>query len=145
MSKDEKGHLGVAAGLNADHSANAANWGAPIPWWWSADPLAKVNTAIYDDRYTFSDWDADAGKGKFSFNVGPDGAIFGKEEPMKADLGGDKELQARVIQIMNMNFIHMKTMKLSSLLFLSQQDGTGIKMVSMKILLLVKKSILEKK
>jgi hypothetical protein len=90
MSKDEGGHLGVAAGLNADNSANAANWGAPIPWWWSAGPLAKSETAIYDDRYTFSDWDADAGKGKLSFNVGPDGAIFGKEEPMKADLGGDR-------------------------------------------------------
>ena len=90
MSKDEGGHLGVAAGLNADNSANAANWGAPIPWWWSAGALAKSETAIYDDRYTFSDWDADAGKGKLSFNVGPDGAIFGKEEPMKADLGGDR-------------------------------------------------------
>ena len=90
MSKDEGGHLGVAAGLNADNSARAANWGAPIPWWWSAGPLDKSETAIYDDRYTFSDWDADAGKGKLTFNVGPDGAIFGKEEPMKADLGGDR-------------------------------------------------------
>ena len=90
ISKDEKGHLGVAAGLNSDNKANAANWGAPIPWWWSADPLSKENTAIYDDRYTFSEWDPSTGKGKFSFDVGPDGSIFGKEEPMKADLGGDR-------------------------------------------------------
>tara|TARA_B100001063_G_C16771012_1_gene561593 strand:+ start:72 stop:1103 length:1032 start_codon:yes stop_codon:yes gene_type:complete len=90
MKKDEAGHLGVAAGLNADNSANAANWGAPKTWWWTADPLAKEKTGIYDDTYTFSNWDPKTGKGKMSFNVGPDKSIFGKEDPMKADLGGDR-------------------------------------------------------
>ena len=57
---------------------------APEPWWWGANPFDKASTGMYDDRYTFH---AD---GKFGFDVGPDGQIFGKADPMEADLGGDR-------------------------------------------------------
>ena len=57
---------------------------APEPWWWGANPYDKASTGMYDDRYTF------ASDGTFSFDVGPDGQIFGKADPMEADLGGDR-------------------------------------------------------
>ena len=54
------------------------------PDWWAANPNDKASTGMYDDRYTF------ASDGTFTFDVGPDGQIFGKADPMEADLGGDK-------------------------------------------------------
>lgn len=90
VSRDESGHIGVGAGLNADNSAGASNVGAVLPWWWGAGALEKQETGIYDDSYTFSEWNPSSGKGKFSFNVGPDASIFGKEEPCKNNLGGDR-------------------------------------------------------
>ena len=57
---------------------------APEPWWWGANPFDKASTGMYDDRYSFN---AD---GKFGFDVGADGQIFGKADPMDADLGGDR-------------------------------------------------------
>ena len=66
------GHMGVGP-ADADSSI-----------WWTANPGDKASTGVYDDRYTF---DAD---GTFGFNVGADGQIFGKADPMDADLGGPK-------------------------------------------------------
>ena len=88
LSKDEGGHLGVAAGIGGD-AAGASNFGAPIPWWWSAGPLDKAHTGAYDDRYNFT-WDSSSGKGSYSFDSGDDGTILGKAGAMRDDLGGDK-------------------------------------------------------
>ena len=68
--KEAGGHMGVGP-------SDGGN-----PDWWSANPNDKASTGMYDDRYTF---EAD---GTFTFDVGADGQIFGKADPMDTDLGG---------------------------------------------------------
>jgi len=68
--KEVGGHMGVGP---ADSGGSD---------WWTAGANDKASTGMYDDRYTFG---AD---GTFSFNVGADGQIFGKADPMDTDLGG---------------------------------------------------------
>ncbi|MDG1830171.1 MAG: glucan endo-1,3-beta-D-glucosidase [Flavobacteriaceae bacterium] len=70
--KEVGAHMGVGP-------ADSAN-----PDWWAANPNDKASTGMYDDRYTF------AADGTFTFDVGADGQIFGKADPMDADLGGPK-------------------------------------------------------
>ena len=64
---------------------------------------------------------------------------------MKADLGGDRGATSTGHPNYEYEFYPYENYEVEFTIVPSQQDGTGIKMVSMKILLLVKKSILEKK
>ncbi|MDB3901622.1 glucan endo-1,3-beta-D-glucosidase [Flavobacteriaceae bacterium] len=66
------GHMGVGP---ADSSTSD---------WWTGEANTKASTGMYDDRYTFGS------DGTFSFDTGVDGQVFGKADPMDADLGGDK-------------------------------------------------------
>ena len=66
------GHMGVGP---ADSSNSD---------WWTGEANTKASTGMYDDRYTFGS------DGTFYFDVGADGQVFGKADPMDADLGGDK-------------------------------------------------------
>ncbi|MFC2127696.1 glucan endo-1,3-beta-D-glucosidase [Bacteroidota bacterium] len=56
-----------------------------IAEWWSARANDKVDTGMYDDRYVFNN------NGTFTHLVGADGTVFGRETPIKADLGPTTE------------------------------------------------------
>lgn len=55
------------------------------PEWYGAGPNDKVDTGMYDDRYVFNS------NGTFTHLVGADGTVFGRETPIKADLGPTTE------------------------------------------------------
>ena len=72
VQAEEFGHMGVgpADGVEAI--------------WWEAGAFAKIDTAMYDDRYTFSP--------DGTLLVETFGSIFGKSSPLSADFTGDQGL-----------------------------------------------------
>lgn len=57
---------------------------SPDPIWWAADPYAKDGNGAYDDTFIF---DADG-----TFTHITNGTMYGKADPMTADLDGDQGL-----------------------------------------------------
>ena len=72
IKSEGAGHFGVGPADSA------------TPIWWAASPNDKAGLGAYDDRFVFNK------NGTFTHKT--NGTAYGKADPMKKDLGGDKGL-----------------------------------------------------